>query len=212
MISPRIILRFIRNKIAEIFADVHTHAVVVIDSYDAVENTCSVRPCVKRIRTTDPDNETTIKFGKLEDVPVNHRGSGKLLLGCAPQAGSYGILHVAERSTDVWLTKGGVEDPDSVRKFDINDGFLEYGAYPLVVDGDNGKLVVPIATDRISLRTRSGDTEVSVLDDESIQISNENVTVTIAADETVTVENSSGSFSLSPAGQFDANGKFTVDP
>jgi hypothetical protein len=58
-----------------------------------------------------------------------------------------------------------------------------------VVDGDNGKIDGGIKTDRISLRTRTGDTEISVLHD-----------------ETVMVQNTSGSVEITAAGDVKING------
>ncbi|NIS15866.1 MAG: hypothetical protein GWN96_06460 [candidate division Zixibacteria bacterium] len=97
-------------------------------------------------------------------------GSGKCLLTIAPQAGSYGYYHVSQRALDSWLTKGGIVDPSSSRKFDISDGVFEPGLYPLIPDGDNGLIVPAINTDRIELRTRVGTCYVAVLDDETVEI------------------------------------------
>lgn len=178
----RYITRLVRRLIAERLSDIHTHMLAQVVSYDKTTNLCSVRPCVKRLRTEDPDNDTTVESGIIDDIPVWHHGSGKCLQSVAPQKGSYGVLHVLERSTDAWMSKGGVNDPDSVRKFSDNDGFFVPGGYPQIVDGDNGKLQGDVETDRVSLRTRTGDTQVSVLDDESAEMSNPNATITVAID------------------------------
>ena len=189
----RSIEKIVKRIIGRFISDVHTHMPCQVVSYDAALNTVSLQPCIKRIRLDDPDNRT-VNLPVIEDVPVQQFGSGKLLVSVAPQVGSYGLLHVSERSLNVWLSKGGIEAPDTIHKFDINDGFFMPGIYPLVTDGDNGKLQGSIVTDRVSLRTRTGDTEISVVDDETIQISN-----------------ASGEITIDVAGQVSINGNLTVD-
>jgi hypothetical protein len=166
----RDIIKLIRRGIRAAISDVHTHMVCQVVSYTAATNTCSLQPCIKVIRTDDPNNLTAVQLPVIEDIPVKQIGSGKCLLTVAPQAGSYGELHVSERSLDNWLTKGGIVDPASSRKFDLSDGVFHPGLYPFAVDGDNGLLVVPVATDRISLRNRLNTGQISVLDDGTVQI------------------------------------------
>lgn len=165
----RKIQKLIRRHVDFALSSVHTHLPAQVISYDSGDNTVVVQPCIKVMRTGDPDNDT-IELPVIEDVPVSLLGSGKCLLTVAPQAGSYGVLHVAERSLERWILEGGIVEPGSVRKFDISDCFFVPGIYPTVSDGDNGKLQAAVATDRIELRTRSGDTTVSVLDNDSIVI------------------------------------------
>jgi hypothetical protein len=190
----RLVVQVIKREIKKAFADLHTTMPAQVTGYDASTNTCSVRPCIKRIRTNDPENNS-VEIGELKDVPVKLMGSGKLLLSIVPQVGSYGMLTCSERSIAEWMNSGGIVDPKTVRKFSLSDAIFDPGLYPLVDDGNNGKLAVPPATDRISLRTRTGNTEISVLDD-----------------ETVVIKNATGSFEMKSSGQVDINGNFTVDP
>lgn len=151
-------------------SQVRTHVPAQVVSFDSALNTCSVQPCIKILRTDDPNNTYTRELPQINDVPVRAFGSGKCLLTVAPQVGSYGYLHVSDRRLERWLTEGGIVEPISAQKFDISDCVFEPGLYPLVVDGDNGKLQSAVKTDRIELRTRSGSTFVAVVDDESIEI------------------------------------------
>jgi hypothetical protein len=183
----RKIQKLIRRHVDFALSHVHTHIPAQVISYDSGDNTVSVQPCIKVLRTTDPDNDT-IELPVIEDVPVSLLGSGKCLLTVAPQAGSYGVLHVAERSLERWILEGGVVEPGSVRKFDISDCFFVPGIYPTVTDGDNGKLQSAVATDRIEIRTRSGDTTVSVLDDETVEIKNASATIAIDSSGNVNID------------------------
>ena len=184
----REIITLIKRVIAERLASVHTHIPAEVVSYNAATNLCSVKPCIKSIRTEDPNNMTTIALPQIDDIPVKQFGSGKCLLTIAPQVGSYGILHTTERDIENWIINGGIVDPASSRKFDIGDGFFDPGVYPIKADGDNGLVSPDINTDRIEMRTRLGTAYVAVKDDGSIEI-------------------------YCPTGkQVSINGNFTVDP
>jgi hypothetical protein len=160
----------IKQIVRSLISDIHTHLPAQVVSYNSLTNTCSVQPCINRIRTDDPKNMSTVSWPPLEDVPVKQFGSGKCLFSVAPQVGSYGILHISERTIETWLAKGGVVDPNSTRKFDLSDSVFDPGIYPLVADGDNGLISPAIHTDRIELRTRVGTTYVAVKDDGTISI------------------------------------------
>lgn len=166
----RNVQKLIRRLVDAAFADVHTHLPAQVISYNATENTCSILPCIKRIRTEDPNNMTTIPLPQIDDVPVKQFGSGKCLFAVAPQAGSYGVFHVAERSIDNWMNNGGIVEPSSARRFDLGDGFFDPGAYPLKADGDKGLVEIPIKTDRIELRTRTRAGYISLLDTDIVEI------------------------------------------
>lgn len=151
-------------------ARIHTMTVGRVEEYDATENKVKVTLCVRRIRTEDPENMTTTEVGILEDVPVKHRGSGKLVDTMPPAVGSYGEIRFSDRDLEAWLVAGGIVDPSNTRRFDLSDAIFDPGVYPFVDDGDNGMLAEPVKADRSSKRTRSGLTEISVLADESVFI------------------------------------------
>jgi hypothetical protein len=187
--------KFVKKIVRAILAEeVHTHLPAQVVSYDGTTNTCSIQPCVMRMRSEDPNNLTTIELPQVDDVPVKQFGSGKLLFSVPPQVDSYGVFHVSERDLEVWLTKGGVVDPGSSRKFDLSDGWFDPGAYPLIADGDNGLISPAINTDRIEMRTRLGTSYVYVKDDGKIELTTlGDAKVTLDTDGTMTVKNSSGS-------------------
>jgi len=225
MFGIREIQQIARNVFRALLPEVRTHLIGQVVSYDAATNTAEIQPVTRAVRMTDAANLTTLALPVLADVPVMQRGSGKLWLTVAPAVGSYGVLHVSDREIETWLTTGGMVDPSVTRICHINDAIFEPGALPLVADGDNGQIEEPIKTDRVSLRTRSGLTEISVLDDESIFISvndgnfsasvdvDGNVTLTAAGNLDVIVDGDvavSGA-SVTVSGPLDVNGNFTVD-
>jgi hypothetical protein len=218
MTWAREIRKIARSVFEELIPGVRTHLATVITSYDGATNTCKAQPTRRTIRVEDPDNMTTVDLPELQDVPVMQFGSGKLLLSCAPQPDSYGVAHVSDRDIEDWFSNGGVTDPKSIRTHDLSDSFLHHGVYTLKEDGDNGLIVEPIRTDRIELRTRSGKTNISVLDDESISITTEHSVITINASGEISIANDDSSMILtsevdiSSSGTVTINGNLTVDP
>lgn len=186
------IAKIVKRIVGVEMADVHTHIPCQVVSYTAATNTCSLQPCIMRMRADDPNNFKEVQLPVLEDVPVQQMGSGSLLLSVAPQADSYGLLHVSERSIEKWTVQGGVVAPGTARKFDLSDGFF----VPSVAYNVPDLLPVPVATDRISLRTKLGTTEVSVLDDETIEIKNALGSVVVDITGVVTVNNDTDAVAL----------------
>jgi hypothetical protein len=210
--------------IAASLAGLRTHIPAQVVSYDAATNTVSVQPCIQVIRSEDPTNLSPRNLPVLENVPVRQYGSGKLFFTVAPAVDSYGVLHIMDRDLHRWLSSGGIVYPGASRKFDLSDAIFEPGILPYVDDGDNGQMSEPVKTDRISLRTRSGLTEVSVCVDESIAInvndgaaaieidSDGNIVITttgdigVTADGDITIEGAS----IGITGALDVNGNLTV--
>jgi len=156
-------VKAVARKAVEIaLSRVETHEVCEVISYDSVTNTVSLQPVVKRMRTQDPNNLTTVQAQVIEDIPVAQGGSGGVLLTAAPQEGTYGYLHVSKRKLSSWLLKGGIVEPSSVRQFSSSDGVFYPCVLPLIPDGDNGALLVPVKTDRVEIRSRDGINYIAV--------------------------------------------------
>lgn len=183
----RKIERLIRVKIAQAIAGLYTNEVAQVVSFDKATLLVSVQPCVTRFRSADAGKLTGIRLPIMNDVSLKLPGSGKTLLSVSPQAGSYGALHFSDRCIEQWVQDGGVGPPRSARKLDLNDCWFEPGLYPQKVDGDEGAIDGGIEDDRISLRTRNGNAEISVMDDETLNMT------TAAADLSVSV---SGDFTF----------------
>lgn len=200
MFSLSIIKRVAEAVFNALRPSIRTHVIGQVVSYDPEANTAVIQPVLKIIRGTDVNNMTTLQSALLSDVPVRQYGSGKLWVTIAPAVGSYGFLHISDRAIDGWLSAGGIVEPTSTRTHDLSDAVFEPSLTPLIEDGDNGAFSVAVATDRVSLRTRSGDTQVSVLEDESIEIT---TTGTVTLDNGSTVLTLDGS-SVSVGSGFDA--------
>ena len=178
---------------------IRTHVIAQVETYDTDKNTVTVQPVTKAVRFTDPENITTVELPQISEVPVIQVGSGKLWCTVAPAVDTYGLLHISDRIIDDWLSAGGIVDPTGIRCHDLSDAIFEPSLLHLVAEGDNGLLAVPVATDRISLRTRAGNAEISVLDDETIEIKTAAGTVSMDAAGKITLENSSQSLEVGAA-------------
>jgi hypothetical protein len=197
---------------AVLAGEVRIHVPCQVVSYTALTNLVSVQPCINVIRTEDPNNLTSAQLPVIDDVPVRQFGSGKCLLSIAPQADSYGVLHVSDRALERWITLGGLQDPSSSKKFDMSSAFFEPGVYPILLDGDNGLIVPPIDTDRVALRNRLNSSYVAVTDAGVVEIGAGSVistpvgTITIAIDGKITIANSVGTWEMDAAGNIAING------
>lgn len=171
-----------------------THVFVKVLEYDADNNAVTVQQIRKAIRFTDAEHVETVELPPLSEVIVRQVGSGKLWLTVAPQPDTYGYLHISDRDVDHWREAGGkdsnrIVEPADTRCMDVRDAVFEPSLVHLGDDADSGKFMEPIKTDRISMRTRSGLTEISVLDDESItvKINDGNATVIIDSDGHISI-------------------------
>lgn len=160
----RDIKALIKSLIESRLSRVHTTIPAQVVSYDATTNTCSIQPCVKIFRSDDIESGN-IELPQLDDIPVQFAGSGNVFLTCPVQADSYGMYHVAEEDINQWLSSGGIVSPSSVDRFNLDTGFFVPTA-PWIFDSSFGA----VAADRFSIRTRDGNTEVSVLDDGTVLI------------------------------------------
>jgi hypothetical protein len=183
--------------------DIRTHVIAQIVSYDQDTNLAVCQPVNKAIRLTDPQNTTYVQLPVISDVPVIQYGSGKLWCTVGPQVDTYGLLHICDRIIDDWLQLGGLVEPKGIRCHNLSDAVFEPSLLHLVDDGDNGKLAVPVQTDRISLRTRAGTTEISVLDDETISVNVNGGKATLSID-------SDGNVSLNTDGAITATAGDTI--
>lgn len=185
--------------------NIRTHVIAQVVSYDRDKNLCVCQPVRSEVRTTDAANSDSVQLGTISDVPVALYGSGKTWCLYTPKPNTYGVLHISDRIIEDWMELGGIVGTKNVRCHDLSDAIFYPSVVPLVIDGDNGAFDAeddyqPILEDRISLRTRSGLTQISVLEDESILIQ------TIKDDEittSITIDGD-GNVTLAAAGNLSA--------
>lgn len=175
----RTLKKFVNAIISRRFSMMHTHIPAQVVSYDSSTNTCSIQPTVRIFRTDDTDAGDS-QLPTLDDIPVQFAGSGNVFLTCPVKVGSYGVYHVAEDDINTWLAAGGIVSPQSVDRFNLDTGFFCPSA-PWMFDSSFGT----IATDRFSIRTIDGATEISVLENGNIEIKGTEITINSGADYAV---------------------------
>jgi hypothetical protein len=204
----------VRAMFDSLIGRIRTHVPGQVVAYDAERNAVTVQPVIMVTRTEDPASADPRPLPQIEDIPVRQYGSGKLIITVPPAVGSYGTIHVVDREFHRWMEAGGVVAPGSARKFDLSDAVFEPGLYPNKADGDNGLIESGIQTDRISIRTRSGLTEISTLADESIYLNVNDGAASITADKDGGIQVSAeGDVSVTSGGDVTvtADGKITTD-
>jgi hypothetical protein len=143
------------SAIWQVLVGVNTAMPGVIVAFDAATQRASVQPCNKVVM--DDDTESLLPV--LQDVPCFFPGVGNFFLTHPVNVDDPCLLVVAQRSLDNWLTSGEPEDPQSNRKFSMNDAVAFFGIQPtpLLLDP-------PPSQDGIELRTRDQGTFLRVTD------------------------------------------------
>lgn len=119
---PELIKQAVENRVSQ----VHTSIPGRVESYDASKRKASIKPLVKR----------RYRDGRVDDmpvvanVPVVFPEGGGARITFPVSRGDTGLLVFAERSIDVWLSRGGDVDPNDFRKHDISDGVFIPGLHP----------------------------------------------------------------------------------
>lgn len=188
MIILRTIRKIVTQAIRLHMQGVHTSGPAQIVSYDN-ETLCSIQLCVRPLLLDDVEGDGA-DMPVIEDIPVVIPGTANVLLSLPLAVGDYGMYVAAEDDISQWISEGGTVSPNSVHKFDLSDGFFVPGVYPL-----KNKISGAVAADRISIRTASGNTEISVL-----------------TGETLIIKNASGKIEMLSSGQVNINDSMTVDP
>ena len=112
--------------------EIRTHIIAQVSSYDSEKNTVTVQPVTKAVRFTDAENLTTVQLPQISEVPVLQTGSGKVWCTIAPAVGSYGLLHVSDRTIGDWMAAGGIVEPSEIRCPDKRDAIFDPSLVHLV--------------------------------------------------------------------------------
>lgn len=119
--------KMIDNKMA------HAHfccpAQVVAYNVNDTPQTVDVRPCLDRT-IMEEDREKSDPMPIIYAVPLMFPGSGSYRLTFPIAVNDYVLLVFADRSTDEFVTNGGVVEPADMRTHSISDAFAIPGVTP----------------------------------------------------------------------------------
>lgn len=122
----------IRSAIESRMVETHTAMPATVLSFDATKQTVSVQPSIKS-KFTDG---TVQALPVISNVPVHFPRAAKGGVRFPLAAGDQVMLVFAERSLDVWKSKGGTVDPLEGRKFNLSDAVAYPGLFsPAAAEG-----------------------------------------------------------------------------
>jgi hypothetical protein len=172
----------IENRLKEL----HTSMPGIIQSFDAVSQTASVQPAVKRIfKTTEEDVEilTPVDLPILINVPVHFPRGGGYSMTFPVKKGDECLLEFCERSIDNWYRTGEVKEPLDRRFHSLSDATATVGL------SSKPNAVPNYSTTSVQIKKDDGNASFSIKDDNGIRM-----------------ENSSGFVELQADGKFNING------
>jgi hypothetical protein len=130
-----------------------------IVSYDSSKNTASVKFCVGRKMI----GGQTVPLPTIENVPILFTGNDQVEIIFKPEAGDEVLIYFSDVDVSGWVYREREGDPESIRKFNINDCFA------VVVKTKTRQLT--LASDEI-LSITAGDGKMSIKTNGSVMINN----------------------------------------
>ena len=121
----------IEELIKNQLANVHVAIPAQVVAYNATDTpqTVDVRPVADRT-LIEEDREATDVFPVIYSVPLMFPGSGSYRLTFPIAVNDYVLLVFADRSTDEFISKGGITVPQDLRTHHIADAFAIPGVTP----------------------------------------------------------------------------------
>ena len=179
----------IEDAIEARLIDVHVALPGAVQKYVPTKQTADIELQLDRILPKADGTFVTESLPILQNIRVAFPGGGDFYVSFPLKVGDTGLVIFNEMSIDQWRSIGVVTSPGDIGRHTLTGGVF----YPGLTTDLDAITDADIATKAVFGR-RGG------------------AAVTIANDDETEVKNAAGSFKLTAAGQFDANGNFTVDP
>lgn len=110
------------NLKAEIFYTLNCHQLGVIESFDPVKQTASIRLSMLRVIGTEE-----VAYPLLTDCPVMFPAAGGAYMTFPVVKGDPCLVLFNDRDIDNWFTTGNVVAPNSIRAHSLSDGIAILG-------------------------------------------------------------------------------------
>jgi hypothetical protein len=187
-ITPELV-EVLETAVESRLLDVHTSIPGTVQGYDASTQTATIELGVKRALDGEEDGQIVFEtLPVLQNVRVMFPRTKKYMMTFPLEAGDEGDVHFSEAPDGQWRAVEGVAFPDTVSRFDLSGAKF----YP------TGSRDADVISDTITDGARFG-----VIGGAQILIK---------TDDTMKLDNGSGTIEIKPSGQVDINGNFTVDP
>jgi len=122
----QLLVNAMRSALDSRIIDLHTAMPAQIVSFNAAESTCSVKPSIKRKLADGTVQELPV----IQNVPICYPQGGGAIISFPLAVNDPVLLVFAERSLDIWWTKGGTVDPLDARKHNLSDAIAIPGCAP----------------------------------------------------------------------------------
>lgn len=128
----------------------------IVQSFDAVEQTVTVRVAIKERIRDEFGNLTDVDIPELLDVPVVFPRAGGFILAFPVSVGDECLVVFADQCIDAWWQSGGIQSPVELRRHDLSDAFAIMGAW------SQPNRIGTWPTDSVSLQTEDGTTSITL--------------------------------------------------
>lgn len=136
---------------ADIRFNTNSAQIGIIESFDAVDQTASVRIAIKQVQNVAPDGTRfLVEYPLLKKCPVFFPSGGGFTLTFPVAQGDECIVIFNDRELDNWFLNGGVQAPISSRSHDISDAMVLVGLR------SNPRKLTGVSTTATQLRSDDG--------------------------------------------------------
>jgi hypothetical protein len=116
----------IEEAIKAKIADLHTCFPAKVVAVNVSEGWCNVQPTIKKKYSDGTIPNPPV----INRVPIASYRAGNAFISLPLKVGDYVMVVCAERSIDIWKSKGGVLSPLDYRKHHLSDAIAYPGVYP----------------------------------------------------------------------------------
>ncbi len=132
----------------------------IIESFDPKTQTVTVQLAIREhIRKEDLSQEW-VNLPLLLDVPIVIPRAGGFTLTMPIKKGDECLVIFSDMCIDAWFSLSGVQNQIEKRRHDLSDGFAVLGTW------SQPNVIKNYSTDSAELRTTSGNTKISLKEDE----------------------------------------------
>lgn len=152
MADPKINLEaVINNAINKSLLELHTMAPGIVQKWYPDDEEVDIQITIKR-----KQDGKLVNLPLLDHVPVRFFKCGSFAITSEIKVGDYLMVVFAERSNDIWLESGGVQDPADTRRHSLSDAYAIPFMYP------QSEKIGNIGEDSLQIKTLDGSTILSI--------------------------------------------------
>ena len=141
-------------------ASLWTAVPAIVQSVDFAKQTATLQPAIKSQQKMPDGSVKAVDIPLLTDVPMHFPTGGGASMTFPVKAGDEALVVFSSRPSDAWQQSGGVRSQIDARTHDLSDGFAMVGFR------SNNKALANVSDDSVQLRSDSGNTTVSLKEDD----------------------------------------------